>query len=81
MFVSLWEDERALLSFTTLGSHVNAVRWTIKTEGHVWSGIFRLTGTSSMSEPWIGTVKHWFPLTASMERTADSTGEAQMRRV
>jgi uncharacterized membrane protein len=60
MIFSLWQDELALIQFTTL--HVNAVRWTIRNNGQVWSGIFRLTGTSSMSKPWIGTIRHWEPL-------------------
>ena len=68
MFISLWQDELALLQFTTLESHVNAVRWTIRKEGQIWSGVFRLTGTSSMSKPWIGTIRQWEPLTSS-ERT------------
>ena len=59
---SLWQDELALLQFTTLDAHVNAVRWTIRQKGQVWSGVFRLTGTSSMSKPWIGTIRHWKPL-------------------
>jgi heme-degrading monooxygenase HmoA len=63
--VSLWQDELALLRFTTLEAHVNAVRWTIRHKGQVWSGVFRLTGTSSMSEPWIGTIRHWEPLAPS----------------
>jgi hypothetical protein len=62
MIISLWQDELALLQFTTLEAHVNAVRWTIRNDGQVWSGIFRLTGTSSMSKPWIGTIRHWEPL-------------------
>lgn len=62
LIVSLWQDELALLQFTTLEAHVNAVRWTIRNKGQVWSGIFRLTGTSSMSKPWIGTIRHWEPL-------------------
>jgi heme-degrading monooxygenase HmoA len=61
-FVSLWEDELALLRFTTMEDHVKAVRWTIKNRGEVWSGVFRLSGTSSMSKPWIGTIRHWEPL-------------------
>ena len=65
MFVSLWQDELALLQFTTLEAHVNAVRWTIRKEGQIWSGVFRLTGTSSMSKPWIGTIRQWEPLTSS----------------
>jgi hypothetical protein len=65
MIISLWQDELALLEFTTLESHVNAVRWTIRKKGEVWSGIFRLTGTSSMSKPWIGTIRHWAPLASS----------------
>jgi hypothetical protein len=71
MIISLWQDELALLQFTTLESHVNAVRWTIRKEGQIWSGIFRLTGTSSMSRPWIGTIRHWEPLAPSpAERVA-----------
>jgi hypothetical protein len=62
MIISLWQDELALLQFTTLEAHVTAVRWTIRNDGQVWSGIFRLTGTSSMSKPWIGTIRHWEPL-------------------
>jgi hypothetical protein len=62
IFVSLWQNELALLQFTTLEAHVNAVRWTIRNKGQVWSGIFRLTGTSSMSKPWIGTIRQWEPL-------------------
>ena len=71
MFISLWQNELALLQFTTLDAHSNAVRWTIRKEGQVWSGVFRLTGTSSMSKPWIGTVRQWEPLTGSAtERVA-----------
>jgi hypothetical protein len=62
MFFSVWKDELSLLQFTTLEAHVNAVRWTIRHRGKVWSGVFRLTGTSSMSKPWIGTVRQWVPL-------------------
>ena len=62
MIISLWQDELALLQFTTLGAHVDAVRWTIRKKGRVWSGVFRLTGTSSMSKPWIGTIRQWEPL-------------------
>jgi hypothetical protein len=62
IFVSLWQNELALLQFTTLEAHVKAVRWTIRNRGEVWSGVFRLTGTSSMSKPWIGTIRHWEPL-------------------
>ena len=62
LIVSLWQDELALLQFTTLEAHVNAVRWTIRNDGQVWSGVFRLAGTSSMSKPWIGTIRHWQPL-------------------
>jgi hypothetical protein len=65
MIISLWQDELALLQFTTLESHVKTVRWTISKKGEIWSGIFRLTGTSSMSKPWIGTIRHWEPLASS----------------
>jgi hypothetical protein len=71
MIFSLWQDELALLQFTTLEAHVNAVRWTIRKEGKIWSGVFRLTGTSSMSKPWIGTIRQWEPLASSpAERVA-----------
>lgn len=63
MFFSVWRDELSVVQFTTLEAHVNAVRWTIRHRGRVWSGVFRLTGTSSMSKPWIGTVRQWEPLT------------------
>ena len=62
MFISLWRGELSLLQFTTLEAHVQAVRWMIRKEGQVWSGVFRLAGTSSMSKPWIGTVRQWEPL-------------------
>jgi len=62
LFYSLWETELALIQFTTLTAHVKAVRWMIDKRGRVWSGVFRLTGTSSMSKPWIGTIRHWEPL-------------------
>ena len=62
MFFSVWRDELSLVQFTTLEAHVNAVRWTIRQRGQVWSGVFRLSGTSSMSKPWIGTVQQWEPL-------------------
>jgi len=65
LFISLWRDELALVQFTTLEAHVNAVRWTIRKRGQVWSGVFRLAGTSSMSAPWLGTIRHWQPLAAS----------------
>jgi len=69
LFVSLWRDELALMQFTTLEAHVDAVRWTIRQRGTVWSGVFRLDGTSSMSAPWLGTIRHWQPLAAgSSER-------------
>jgi hypothetical protein len=62
MFFSVWRDELSLVQFTTLEAHVNAVRWTIRQKGQVWSGVFRLDGTSSMSKPWIGTVRQWEPV-------------------
>lgn len=65
LIVSIWENELALIRFTTLDAHVNAVRWTIREQGEIWSGVFRLTGTSSMSKPWIGTIRHWEPLAVS----------------
>jgi len=65
LIFSVWEHELALIQFTTLESHVNAVRWTIRKRGEVWSGVFRLTGTSSMSKPWIGTIRHWEPLSVA----------------
>jgi heme-degrading monooxygenase HmoA len=64
LFVSLWRDELALMQFTTLAAHVDAVRWSIRKKGEVWSGVFRLAGTSSMSVPWLGTIRHWQPLAA-----------------
>ena len=72
LIVSLWQDELALLQFTTLEAHVNAVRWTIRNNGRVWSGVFRLTGTSSMSKPWIGTIRHWKPLAPSRVDSAST---------
>lgn len=45
-FVSLWSSERSLIQFTTLQSHVNAVRWTIRQGARVWSGVFALRGTA-----------------------------------
>lgn|GEM_PF-2078065 len=70
VFVSIWRDERALVRFTTLDQHVEAVRWTIRRRGRVWSGLFRLSGTSSMSEQWIGTVRHWRPLASPHRESA-----------
>jgi hypothetical protein len=60
-FVSIWEDENSLLTFTTLEEHVEAVRWVIRARGRVWSGVFELTGTSSMSQGWIGSIERWKP--------------------
>jgi hypothetical protein len=62
LIVSIWENELALIRFTTMEAHVDAVRWTIRQRGEIWSGVFRLTGTSSMSKPWIGTVRQWQPI-------------------
>jgi hypothetical protein len=62
LFVSVWENQLALLEFTTLEEHSNAIRWTIRKQAKTWSGVFRLVGTSSMSKPWIGTIRHWEPL-------------------
>jgi hypothetical protein len=62
LIFSVWRDELSLIQFTTLTAHVKAVRWMIDQRGEVWSGVFRLDGTSSMSKPWIGTVRHWEPL-------------------
>ena len=62
LIVSVWRDELSLIQFTTLDAHVNAVRWTIRKHAEVWSGVFRLAGTSSMSKPWIGRIEHWTPL-------------------
>jgi hypothetical protein len=71
LIVSVWENQLALLRFTTLDEHSNAIRWTIRKQAKVWSGVFRLAGTSSMSKPWIGTVRHWEPLAPSeQERVA-----------
>jgi hypothetical protein len=61
MFFSLWEDERGLLAFTTLDEHVEAVRSVIRAKGRVWSGVFELAGTSSMSAGWIGAISRWKP--------------------
>jgi hypothetical protein len=76
LIFSLWQDELALLQFTTLEAHVKAVRWTIRRGGRVWSGVFRLAGTSSMSKPWIGTIRHWQPLApvSQAQRTARPAG-------
>ena len=63
--VSVWRDELSLIQFTTLDAHVNAVRWAIRQQAEIWSGVFRLAGTSSMSKPWIGTVEQWVPLALS----------------
>jgi hypothetical protein len=71
LFVSLWQDELALMQFTTLAAHVDAVRWSIRKQGTVWSGVFRLAGTSSMSVPWLGTIRHWQPLAAQDLTRAD----------
>lgn len=73
LIVSIWENELALIRFTTLDAHVNAVRWTIRQRGEIWSGVFRLTGTSSMSKPWIGTVRQWQPaaVTQAAERVTE----------
>ena len=73
LIVSIWENELALIRFTTLDAHVNAVRWTIRKQGEIWSGVFRLTGTSSMSKPWIGTIRQWQPL--AMARAEASPAE------
>ena len=70
MFVSVWQDELSLLQFTTLEQHVQAVRWTIRKQGQIWSGVFRLVGTSSMSKPWVGTIRQWEPLTTPAESVA-----------
>lgn len=61
MFVSVWETQSALIRFTTHGEHTDAVRWT-RTRADIWSGIFRLSGTSSLSRPWIGPIRHWTPV-------------------
>ena len=61
LFVSIWEDENGLLAFTTLDEHVEAVRSVIRADGRVWSGVFELAGTSSMSEGWIGGISRWKP--------------------
>jgi hypothetical protein len=73
LIVSIWENELALIRFTTLHAHVNAVRWSIRKQGEVWSGVFALVGTSSMSKPWIGTIRHWQPL--AMSQAASSQPE------
>lgn len=41
---SLWQNETRMLAFTTLVEHVEAVRWTIRRGGVVWSGVFDLRG-------------------------------------
>ena len=61
LFVSLWKDENSLLAFTTLEEHVDAVRWVIRANGRVWSGVFELAGTSSMSQGWLGWTGRWRP--------------------
>lgn len=65
LIVSIWENELALIRFTTLEAHVEAVRWTIRKQGKIWSGVFALLGTSSMSKPWIGSIRHWQPIAMS----------------
>lgn len=43
-FFSLWESEQSVIEFTTLASHVEIVRWTIRHRGTVWSGAFDIRG-------------------------------------
>lgn len=74
LIVSIWENELALIRFTTLDAHVNAVRWTIRQHGEIWSGVFRLTGTSSMSKPWIGTVRQWQPAAVTQAERGAAAG-------
>jgi hypothetical protein len=69
LIVSIWENELALIRFTTLEAHVEAVRWTIRKQGEIWSGVFALLGTSSMSKPWIGSIRHWQPISISQAHT------------
>lgn len=61
LFVSVWQDESSLLAFTTLTEHVEAARWFVRAHGRVWSGVFELAGTSSMSEGWVGSIDRWVP--------------------
>ena len=81
LIVSIWENELALIRFTTMEAHVDAVRWTIRRRGEIWSGVFRLTGTSSMSKPWIGTVRQWQPAAVTQaERLAAEQPPSASRR-
>ena len=70
LIVSIWENELALIQFTTLEAHVDAVRWTIRKQGKIWSGVFALLGTSSMSKPWIGSIRHWQPISMAQAPSA-----------
>jgi len=76
LIVSVWENELSLIQFTTLDAHVDAVRWSIRQQGEVWSGVFALLGTSSMSKPWIGTIRHWQPLALSRAEVSQPGGVA-----
>jgi heme-degrading monooxygenase HmoA len=57
LFVSIWDSEQSMLSFTSLAEHVDAVRWTIAKEGVVWSGVFDLRGPRHVPlRDWPNTV-------------------------
>lgn len=61
IFVSVWPDVRSLLLFNGLDSHVDAVRWVIRSQHDTWTGIFTPAGRSDLSrgdgEPhWLDTI-------------------------
>lgn len=61
ILISLWSDEEPLVRFTANGHHTDLARWVRDQRMQVWSGVFRLKGTSSLSRAWLGRVRQWVP--------------------
>jgi hypothetical protein len=55
MLVTVAPGEDALRRAAATSEHVSAVRWVIPRRTDVWSGVFALSGWSSMSGPSTGS--------------------------
>jgi heme-degrading monooxygenase HmoA len=61
VLVSLWSSEQALVRFTSSAHHTDLARWARDEKMQVWSGVFRLKGTSSLTRTRVGEAQQWVP--------------------
>lgn len=68
VITSVWPSEYELLTFTSHPLHVEVSRWTGSVDASVWSGLFVLDGTSSLSQDKELPVRRWRPAIADWSR-------------